>query len=183
MRRLPPTASMSTTMAKRAVGYSGTSDNPFATVVMDHTGRRVNLAADKGTDGQTLDLLINRDNTVYLMNNSVNSIFKDVVQKLPAEKLSRFRMIVDGGSHFRGVDPFAVAKKMANWGQRLKVPYQVVLSYDVETRLPFAVRAMTFTSKSRLLHSGSTSLPRVRGYRGCDAVFLPQFNHRHRSGD
>jgi hypothetical protein len=164
------------TMGKRVVGYSGTLDNPYTSIVMDYTGRKVEVLADEGTDGQTLDLLINRHHSVYLMGNEANNLFTDVVANLPADKCKRFRLLVDGGSHFRGIVPFVVAKEMAKWGLALKIPYKVVLSYDLETRLPFAVRCDNIDERIPVTAQRIDLIANELSVEADEiAVFLPQF--------
>lgn len=164
------------TMGKSAVGYSGTHDNPYTTAVMDHEGRRIAPLPDEGTDGQTLDLLINRHESVYLMGNDSHSLFADVVAALPEEKRSRLRMIVDGGSHFRGIDPFDVALEMAKCSIAFKIPCKAVLSYDVETRLPFAIMCEEPFERVPVAGQRIESIAKELGIAEDEvAVFLPQF--------
>lgn len=98
------------TMARTVDGYSGTMDNLNMAPVMNSNGRSVIAKPEIGTNGQTLDLLVNKNPDVFVIDSKPESIFTDLINKLPDDRKKKVHAIIDVGCHFRGIPNHHVSK-------------------------------------------------------------------------
>ncbi|MDP1834381.1 MAG: hypothetical protein Q8K75_00480 [Chlamydiales bacterium] len=82
-------------MSQSNICYSGSVDN----VNMAPPGTEIKL--EEGTNGQTIDLLIRRNNEVVAVGKGPESLFDDLIDKHPLR--ADFRAIIDIGAHYRGM--------------------------------------------------------------------------------
>lgn len=116
------------TTAKNTNGYSASLENRHIAPVMNAKGDRVAVTQDPGTNGQTIDLLIRKFPSVWVVRPESESLFTDLIQKLPDNQRNRVRAIIDGGCHFRGVSNDKVARMIC---QKLDNPQiKGVLFFD-----------------------------------------------------
>jgi hypothetical protein len=89
-------------MTQSIVGYSGSMENHN----MAPLG--VQSVPEIGTNGQTIDLLIQQKTEVIVVNSAPEDLFTDLIDSHPQRE--KIRAIIDVGAHFRGVDNQEVAK-------------------------------------------------------------------------
>lgn len=117
-------------MAQSAIGYSGSQDNPNMAPV------GTTLKPEKGTNGQTIDLLIRENDDVWVINPyakevEIDSLFTDLIAKHPEK--DQIRAIIDVGCHFRGVTNEDVAKMTCKYLHQQNSPIEGVLYFDPKT--------------------------------------------------
>lgn len=125
-------------MAKARVGYSGSLDNPN----MAPPGTEIQ--PEMGTNGQTIDLLIEKNDDVWVIAPTsknlwekdtkiqgvpkYDSLFTDLISKHPDKK--QIRAIIDVGCHFRGVANDDVAKMICTYLKEDNSDMQGALYFD-----------------------------------------------------
>lgn len=128
------------TMAAKLNGFSATIDTTHIAPMMG-VGVKKQMATveiEEGVYGQWVDELIRKHHNVYIMGEEPHHLFRDVIGNLPANQRKRFRAIMDGGCHFRGISNQDVAKLMCEQLQKLpEIEVEGVLYFDSESDLPF----------------------------------------------
>jgi hypothetical protein len=103
-----------TSMAKAVVAYSGSMDNPnMAPIIGLKPEHEVRCEPEVGVNGQTIDLVVNKNNEVWVIGSDPQSIFTDLIDKLEPEKRKRVRALIDVGCHFRGKNNYDIAVMVA----------------------------------------------------------------------
>lgn len=103
---------------------------------------------DKGTTGQTLTLLRNKNTETWGIHPKYESIFDDLINVQDAAKKERIRCMIDIGSHFAGMSNEEIAKMIC---QRLQNPnIKKVLYFDTVTNELWAMDKNDQSKKRRL---------------------------------
>lgn len=132
-------------MCQSFVAYSASMENPNMAPLGSDT------KPEEGTNGQTIDLLIQQKTEVHLVDDSVGSLFA-MMQASPQRK--NIHAIIDVGAYFRGMDNEAVAKLICTFLKETKSEIQGVLFFNGMTdSLCFMQRDPPYTIK---ILSGTT---------------------------
>ena len=106
---------------------------------------------EKGTNGQTIDRLIQQKTDVRLVDDQVDSLFK-MMKSHPQGKL--LHALIDVGAYFRGQDNEVAAKMICDYLREIQSPIQGVLFFDGATDQlcfmqkdpPYTVKRLTGTT-------------------------------------
>lgn len=128
------------TLGAKASGSSATLDSPHIAPMMGvgAKGELATVKLEKGIFGQWVDQLIRKHRDVYIMGDEPSHLFRDVLGQMPLAQRKRFRGIMDGGCHFRGVLNQEVAKLMCEELRKFpEIEVEGVLYFDQDTDLPY----------------------------------------------
>jgi hypothetical protein len=138
-------------MGQSSVGYSASIDNPNMTPV------GTELQLEKGTNGQTADLLIRQNTEVILIGKEPADIFTDLINLYVLKHL--IRAIIDVGAHFRGVSNETVAELICNNIPLMNSKAKGVLFFSTETgslcymdiKTPDTIAVLSGTNRETIL--------------------------------
>lgn len=139
-------------MGQSSDGYSGSIEN----LNMAPIGTEVQL--EKGTNGQTMDLLILYGTEVVITGQTAEALFVDLIDSHALKAL--IRAIIDVGAHFRGTDNETVAEMVCNRLPSMKSKAKGVLFFSTQTgqlcfmdrKHPGTVKILSGTNRETILN-------------------------------